>query len=125
MYLQDTRASYLISLIGLQLNRRGYLVRREGGFRNQQIDALVELTHGANQVPSLPRVFAIEYKVAKPGVRPGKSRKKGISATPWLNGTLCTFWIYLYPASQTVEVPAPLSKVIRSEQSMKVMRLPN
>jgi hypothetical protein len=120
MTVLDTRAAYLISLVELQLNRKGYYIQREVQLGNRRVDALAESTEATVSKGSLPVRFGIEYKVTSADSLPHRKPSKTIDRVPWFGGQVDVFRIYLYPAEQIVRVPKPLRETIKSEQSMTV-----
>jgi hypothetical protein len=120
MTIHDTKTGYLISLIELQLNRRGYYIQREVQSGNRQLDALAESTEASAKANSLPIRFAIEYKVVKAGSSPHFERRVKSESVPWRGSEIEMFWIYLYPLERVVRVPNVLRQMIKSEQSMIV-----
>jgi hypothetical protein len=120
MTMHDTQAAYLISLIELQLNRKGYYIRREVQCGNRWLDALAERTEGSAKRSSLPLRFAIEYRVVGSRFSPHTARAVEIESVFWLGAQIDLFWIYLYPSQGVVRVPAILRRVVKSEQSMIV-----
>lgn len=118
MTMRDTKAEYLISLIELQLNRKGYFISREVRFGNRELDALAEAADA--HVSGLPIRFAIEYKVVHRGSSTQIARRKKSESVLWQGGQIEMFWIYLYPLERVVRAPITLRKVIKSEQSMIV-----
>lgn len=121
--MHDTKTAYLISLIELQLNRKGYYIQREVRSGSHWIDAVAELSPSSSKKSSTLNRFAIEYKAIESGSIPRKKSAPKHDQVPWLGETIRVFWITLYPDSREVEVPAELSKMIKSEQSMVVRKL--